>query len=508
MCSGWKGSVGACGFWGTALCVIVLATVRRSMTSCFHLHARAQRITRLVPSFAAASVIWLGASVAAGAGGAAAAPVSARSTSPAAAAVAPPPVAAPPAKKSPSPAKEAPASPVTKASPAGPAPAANAQPAAPAPAPVAISASTSATDGVATIAPTTSAEKRAAALSNDAMNKDFLALAFEKAEKKLRKAIQICLQQSCSVPFRSRLNRDIGVVYIVGMNRIEDGKDEFAAALLGDPTVAIAPEMITDEVEKAFLEVKRGLAADANPTAAAPEAKGSPQTAENAEDTADEAPTSDEDAWRDNLNWLSLGIQQDFLVHSATKFVCNDGTRYRCYDGLNQNVNYTLNPNIIGGNEIKSAGIKVATLRVLVGYERLLSKNFSIGLKLGMLVYGKSLRLATDRAVLAFHGEGRLNYYPGAAPFAPSKLMRPYVFLSGGLAEIDGRVSVDIYERDKPYARVVAWKRTGRIFVGLGAGLHFALAKKHGPFVEGRFMRMMEKSSFAAALQAGYAYGF
>jgi hypothetical protein len=366
----------------------------------------------------------------------------------------------------------------------------------------------SATDGIATVAPSTPAEKRAAALASDAMNKDFLAMAFENAEKKLRKAVQICLQQPCTAPFRARLNRDIGVVYIVGMNKIEDGKDEFAAALIGDPTVAIAPEMVTDEVSKAFLEVNRSLVADSQPAASAPSAPTVQLEDPAASGKESTDARTDADAWRDVANWVSLGIQQDLVIHTATKFVCNDRTRYRCYDNKNQWVNLTQPDSpVLSGNQINGTGIRLGTLRVLAGYERLLSKNFSAGVKLGMIVAGKAPRLALDQPVLSFHFELRGTYYPGEAPFAPDKLFRPYFFAAAGMAEVDGKVPVEIYQQ-KQFSRVNAWKRSGRDFLGLGGGSAFALGKNHGPYVEAKIVRMFGQATWAMALGAGYQYGF
>ncbi|HEY5961251.1 MAG TPA: hypothetical protein VIV60_32060 [Polyangiaceae bacterium] len=364
----------------------------------------------------------------------------------------------------------------------------------------------SATDGIATVAPSTPAEKRAAALASEAMNKDFLAMAFDSAEKKLRRAIQICLQQTCTAPFRARLNRDIGVVYIVGMNKIEDGKDEFAAALIGDPTVAISPDMLTDEVNKAFLEVNRGLVADSQP---------STDMVEPLEDTTPSAPSpdhatdvrSDEDAWRDVANWVSIGFQQDFVVHMATKYACNDNTHYRCYNEKNELRNYTQPSSpILRGNEINGTKVKLGTLRILAGYERLLSKNFSVGVKAGLIIAGKAPRLATDKSIFSYHLEGRGTYYPGVAPFAPSKLLRPYVFVTAGIAEVDSKISVEIYQQTQ-YSRVNAWKRSGRGFFGIGGGTVIALQKKHGMYVEAKLLRMLE-STWAMALGAGYMYGF
>jgi hypothetical protein len=378
-----------------------------------------------------------------------------------------------------------------------------------------------ATDGVAAVPAFTPAEKRAAALASDAMNHDFLAMTYDNAEKKLRRAVEICLaQQGCSVRFLARLHRDIGVVYIVGMNRIEDGKDEFATALSADSTVAIASESNTDEVETAFLEVKRALTEEQESGTAQPRPKrnlGLASDQASAHSAGKATPAPGADAWRSVANWVSFGVQQDFMVHSATQYVCNDNTRYRCYDAQNTVQNFTTGRTVVKGNEISSSGIMPATLRIMVGYERLLSKNFSIGLKLGMAVHGKAPRVlgappfVNDPAFVAFHGEGRLTLYPGAAPFAPTKVVRPYLFVSGGIAEVDGKISVEVFEQTSAgiqSGRVLAWKRSGSGFLGIGPGLAFALGSNHGPFIEARFMQMLGKPAYVVATQGGYAVGF
>jgi hypothetical protein len=367
---------------------------------------------------------------------------------------------------------------------------------------------TSATQGVATVPPANAAEKRAAALAAEAMGKDFLNMAYGPAEKKLRQGIQLCAQKDCSVPFTARLHRDLGVLYIVGLNRVEPGKDEFMAALVADPTVAISQDMNTPEVEAAFLEIKRGLSGEPQP-AAAPAA-----TADTVELKADtDAEGGSATAWRDAANWVSIGIQQDFMAHLATKYVCNSNPNYACYDGVNAKQDFsdgTKYPQMTG-NEIRSMTIRSATTRVLVGYERLLSNNFSAGLKLGMVIAGKPIRLPTDPAFLAFHGEARFSYYPGSSPFATNNPLRPYVFASVGFAEFDSKVSVDVQYPVggvTQNARVVAWRRTGKVFAGAGVGAMYALGKRHGPFLEGRLIETFGKSATVMAVQAGYSVGF
>ncbi|MGE5785779.1 MAG: hypothetical protein ACM3ZE_14375 [Myxococcales bacterium] len=362
---------------------------------------------------------------------------------------------------------------------------------------------TSATDGVAAVPPANFGEKRAAALAQEAMNKDYLAMTYANAEKKLRRGLQICTEQKCSPGFNARLHRDLGIIYVVGLNRREDGKKEFATALTLDPTVAISAEMNTDETDKAFLEVKYSLFPETKPAATAtPASSASEQASVELESKGSES--SDSDAWRQLTNWVSLSFQQELSFHSPTKYVCNHSS-YRCIDAAGVPQDFT-NRTVTAGNEIPSTKLKGGTLRLLLGYERLLLKNISVGLKLGLVISGKAPRVPGDSAVLLVHGEARVSYFFGAAPFEPTNVVRPYGLAALGISEVSSKVGVDIYEANT-YQKVAAWKRSGKFFIGVGGGAVFNLWKNHGPFVEAR-LNMTDKASIVAALQAGYTYGF
>lgn len=364
---------------------------------------------------------------------------------------------------------------------------------------------TSATAGVAEVAPTTAAEKRAAALAKDAMNKDYLAMTYPSAEKKLRRAMQICMDQNCSAPFRARLHRDIGIIYVVGLNRAEDGKDEFATSLTLDPTVAISADMNNDQAEKAFLEVKYTLFPETKPPPAPP----APATTEvDLGGTPATEDASSSESWREIPNWVSLGIQQDIYFHSSTKWVCNH-TQYRCWDAAHVPHDYTSEPTDPNSNQIPGAKIKLATLRVLVGYERLLSKKFSVGLKLGMVVSGKAPRVLGDPAVVSVHGEARAAYYLGENPFDPSNKLRPYAVGMVGIAEVSSNVGVNITLTEQATSQtVLAWKRSGKFFLGAGFGATYMLGRNHGPYAEARLQALFGNFSVAPAIQVGYTYGF
>ncbi|MGC4068172.1 MAG: hypothetical protein QM784_26695 [Polyangiaceae bacterium] len=330
------------------------------------------------------------------------------------------------------------------------------------------------------------------------------------AEKRLRQALEVCLSSGCSAPFRARLNRDIGIIYVGGMRHVEDGKDEFATALTADPSVCIPEAFNTRAIADAFLDVKRALLAESRGAGGnVPASAQKPQSGEPAEHATPfeaKAPSS-EPGYRAVANGFSIGIQQDFLIHSSTDNVCNNGSRYVCYDADNNVQNFTYS-GVSGGNQISSSGVRTASLRILIGYERLLSNHFSLGLKLGGLINGAAPQRPGDPKLFLYHGEARLSVYPGQDPFGPTRHVRPYLFVTGGIGEIDGKISVQVIQSNGQSVQYSAWKRTGKFFGGGGLGLVFPFRASHGPFVEAKFLRMTEKPSFALGAMLGYQVGF
>jgi len=378
------------------------------------------------------------------------------------------------------------------------------------------SADESATNGVAVVAPQSPVEQEALALSSSAM-REYRAGRNRVAEKKLRQAISLCLKDGCSVPFRARLNRDLGVVYVGGMRHVEEGKDEFATAITADSTVAIPEALNTRAVNKAFLDVKHSMSSEGAtpevPVAATTKtnSRTKPRAKASEEPFDEQANAEASTNWRAVANWFSFGVQQDFMVHSATQYACNSGSRYSCFDAANVPQDYTQQQTMVvaNGNEISASGLRLASTRLLVGYDRLLSKNFAIGVKAGAVVSGVAMRLASDpKPFFRFHAEARLTLYPGSDPFSPHRHVRPYLFLSGGAAESDSKIPVQVVFTSGQSAQIAAWKRSGRGFVGGGLGMMFPVSQGSGPFVEARFQRMLEMPALVGAAMLGWAVGF
>ena len=104
------------------------------------------------------------------------------------------------------------------------------------------------------------AEGPAKALQKKAMEEDYLATDFAKAQDKLEKAIAQCGTANCSASLRSRLKRDLGVVQIGGGLDKEKGIANFVEAIKLDPTVSLDPDIKTKDLEAAFADAKKRAA--------------------------------------------------------------------------------------------------------------------------------------------------------------------------------------------------------------------------------------------------------
>ena len=393
------------------------------------------------------------------------------------------------------------------------------------------SSSAAASDGS---EPANWAEKKAGKLASEAIGADYWAGRYAMAEKKLREAIQICMVQHCSGSFQARMHRDLGVVYIAGMKHVEEGKDEFTAALTADSTVTLsAATTEMPSVKQAFDEVKASMSGSGKSTSASTEpaasADSSPNPVTDPEDEpkkeakkkepppkeAESAASIEEPmsatSEKPLLNWFSLGVQGDIVFHSKTADACAAGSRYKCYDQINNGQLFNPGEYVAGGNQVASSGFQLGTLRVLLGYDRVLGQRFTVGARLGATLLGQSPIVPGERAFMYFHGEARGAVWLGHEPFGKS-LLHPYVFVSGGIGETDSKVSVQLEPTTRPKCEQTlctfyAWKRSGVGFVGAGAGLLVKVTKRGGPLAELKYLQYLGPSLPSIAMQLGYTFG-
>jgi len=197
-------------------------------------------------------------------------------------------------------------------------------------------------------------------------------------------------------------------------------------------------------------------------------------------------------------NWVSLSFGPDVSLFSgkdvcavdvqqSDNYVCvrEDGTRY-------------LGVPTAGVANNVATGLALSTLRLVVGYERLFLDNIFAGARVGFAFRTSS---DDDAKFLPLHLEVRGGYYIGRKPFERIGA-RPFVFLAGGLAQIDTPVDVEVLEDgntcgaanpsdiNSPCTKISnprvgdrienrvqtlqAFKQAGQGFLALGGGVQYA----------------------------------
>jgi hypothetical protein len=353
----------------------------------------------------------------------------------------------------------------------------------------------------------------ATSLAKQAMDTDYLGTQFDAAEQKLQKALDLCENGECSAKVEAQLHLQLGVVYIAGLKKPDKGRKEMQAAVAADGTVKLSPDYSTPEVDKAF-EAAGGVPSDEEEEEeeeAPPRSKTKPRERDDDEDEDDDAPAppkaaGDSDSPR---NWISVAFQQDVLSFQDTTGVCTGAAQYQCFLQGKSNEDPVYRG---AGNQLKG-GIGFGTKRVMVGYDRLLGDNITLGAKLGF-AFGGSPKATTGSgtAFLPLHAELRASYWFGKAPFASDGL-RGYAGAAFGVGEVDAHVTVEYFAADAngnntgAKGKLDAWRKTGNTIAGLHAGLAYGFSKQHQLFLELRVLQMLGATAIGGALNVGYAYG-
>lgn len=84
------------------------------------------------------------------------------------------------------------------------------------------------------------------------MNKDYFEARFKTAAHKLKWALALCGRYRCHRKVRAQLERDLGVVYIVGLHNTAKGVAAFKKALHADRKIRLDPAYVTPAVRDAF----------------------------------------------------------------------------------------------------------------------------------------------------------------------------------------------------------------------------------------------------------------
>jgi hypothetical protein len=220
-----------------------------------------------------------------------------------------------------------------------------------------------------------------------------------------------------------------------------------------------------------------------------------------------EPPKPEGDKPRLRRNWLTLTYSLDLPFFEGAD-VCSPGSRkengeinagYLCFqpDGTR----YTATPELGQGNNVK-LGAVLGTMRVKLGYDRVLGDAFTIGLRLGVVFNG------APEELIPIHAEARLAYWLGKDPFLSPA--RPFLFLAGGLGQVDAGIDVQALRlgtTDQVDA-LRAYKQMGPGFAGGGLGIVYAPVPAFGLHLAVRGAVTFPVVAAVIQPEAGFAVGF
>jgi hypothetical protein len=206
-------------------------------------------------------------------------------------------------------------------------------------------------------------------------------------------------------------------------------------------------------------------------------------------------------------NWISVAFQADLLMLPAANDACKGGTGYTCFASSGK---YYSDIPLTGADDVVLGGIQPATMRVLLGYDRVLGQNIMVGARLGYAFNGGPQR-PTASGFLPVSAEARGSYWFGHDPLGRSGF-RFFVLVGGGAEEVDASVPVDTYASLTAYnakqsQNFQAWKKTGLGFAELGPGAMYAFTPNSGVLLEAKAVLMFPTSGAGAAVQLGYTVG-
>lgn len=259
-------------------------------------------------------------------------------------------------------------------------------------------------------------------------------------------------------------------------------------------------------------------------------------------------------------NWFGLTGQMDLAIVSGTDVCGRDSQNnkgYACFtqesppqEDVNSNKRVAAGTHYHGnpiaknnGNAIKG-GLALSTIRILVNYDRVIGENFTLGLHAGWAFRGGP-KPDGGRAFLPLHAEARGGYWFGNSPFS-KKGVRGFVFVGGGMAQVDAKVPVAVTENgdesecpssksDPDYTKnycvtdgtsytydiegmesqthpktqkLDAWRKAGQGVAVIGGGLMYAFTPHVGVVLEAKANFFLPTFNFVISPTLGMRFGF
>ena len=231
-------------------------------------------------------------------------------------------------------------------------------------------------------------------------------------------------------------------------------------------------------------------------------------------------------------NWFGLHFAQDFAFVGGQDLCtqANQSDKYTaCYYRGSSTAPYMNEP--YPGVDVNTGAV-VATSRILIGYDRAFLQNLTAGVRVGFafgggppngrsVVYGPGQSIDATTAdgtkFNPFHLEARVKYWFGSRPLAQK--FRPFVHIGGGIAEVDAKVKMTVYDcgarlcsanvnpRSLPSVDLDAWKKLGLEFATLGGGLVYAIQDRYGIQADLNIMYTLPSSAIVLEPSIGMVVG-
>jgi hypothetical protein len=214
--------------------------------------------------------------------------------------------------------------------------------------------------------------------------------------------------------------------------------------------------------------------------------------------------------------WLGFGLAQDAALF-AGEDVCSRQSQlergFACFRQSGTQYHGAPEPGTAGTID---SGFALATTRVYLASEIRLSDAINLGLRIGYAIAGRGLTADGGKAYFPMHAELRGQYWFSSSVFPET--FAPFVFLSGGVAQVDASRSVNVVEDqdvapppgqlDNPDTQTLdAYKKMGLSFAALGAGAYLPVGARHGIVGDLKAMLLFPDVGAAFELELGYAFG-
>jgi hypothetical protein len=215
--------------------------------------------------------------------------------------------------------------------------------------------------------------------------------------------------------------------------------------------------------------------------------------------------------------WLGLALQQDAAIAGGTDVCTRDAQLNNGFSCFRQSGSQYHGTPIMGVNDSVGSGLLLATTRFVLGGDLLVADDLALGVRAGWAFRGGGPTPDGGKAFKPYSADLRLSYFVSGPAFSPDGFS-PYVFLAGGVMQVDAKIGVDVVEDpnvppppnqpdNPPSQHLDAYKKMGFSFAGAGLGAYLPASAANGARFELGLAGLFPSSGLAAFLSAGWVFG-